>query len=113
VWCDSEYPEFRLRKESLLLVYRIPHFIPLPVLEERVAEELAEDVAEERQCNQKAHIFLLSFVGYSDCKVIGTCPQSRFVRYSCVTIWHFCFVFLPMKKQHLSVSKFFRIFAKN
>ena len=31
------------------------------VLEERVAEELAEDVAEKRQCNQKAHIFLLSF----------------------------------------------------
>ena len=57
VWCDSEFPGFRLRKESLLLVYRIPHFLPLPVLEERVAEELAEDVAEERQCNQKAHIF--------------------------------------------------------
>ena len=25
VWCDSEFPGFRLRKESLLLVYRIPH----------------------------------------------------------------------------------------
>ena len=35
--------------------------VGLPVLEERVAEELAEDVAEKRQCNQKAHIFLLSF----------------------------------------------------
>ena len=38
--------------------------LPLPVLEERVAEELTEDVAEERQCNQKP-IFILSLIHVS------------------------------------------------